>query len=162
MIIFDLQCDPAEHVFEAWFSNSESFEDQRGRGLISCPICASTVISKALMAPNIGAKGNRSLGQPRISNDEALPVVTHPSGDGRASEMQTMLGKIAEMQAEGLKSSTWVGKDFEKQARAMDAGTLEQASIHGQATPEQAKSMIEDGITVMPLLVPIVPPEERN
>jgi hypothetical protein len=162
MIIFDLQCDPAEHVFEAWFSNSESFEDQRGRGLISCPICASTSITKALMAPNISAKGNRAASKEKTSSDETLPVATHRLGDGRASEMQAMLGKIAEIQAEGLKDSTWVGKDFEKQARAMDAGTIDQASIHGQVSPEQAKSMIDDGIAVMPLLVPIVPPEERN
>jgi hypothetical protein len=162
MIIFDLLCEPSSHVFEAWFSNSESFEDQRARGLISCPICASTSITKALMAPNISAKGNRAASKQRTSSDGTLPVATHRLGDRQASEMQAMLGKIAEIQAEGLKDSTWVGKDFEKQARAMDAGTIDQASIHGQASPEQAKSMIDDGIAVMPLLVPVVPPEERN
>jgi hypothetical protein len=156
MIIFDLRCDPAEHVFEAWFSSTESYENQRNRGLIACPICASTNVTKALMAPNIGAKGNRG------SGGSALPVISPPPEAEQAREIKAMLGKIAEMQASSLKDSTWVGKDFEKQARAMDAGTVDQASIHGQATPEQAKSMIEDGIAVMPLLVPVVPPEERN
>jgi hypothetical protein len=66
------------------------------------------------------------------------------------------------VQAEAIKTSTWVGKDFERQARAMDAGDVDQAQIHGQATPEQARAMMEDGIGVMPLLIPVIPPEERN
>jgi hypothetical protein len=69
---------------------------------------------------------------------------------------------VTRMQADTIKESTWVGRDFERQARAMASGEIDHNIIHGQATPNQAQEMIEDGIGVMPLLVPIVPPEERN
>jgi hypothetical protein len=156
VIVFDLQCGGGQHLFEAWFSSSVGYEDQRKRGLVSCPICADTNVTKAIMAPNVGAKGNRG----NIAASGA--IVTNAADTAKGQELKAMLGKIAELQAASLKDSTWVGKDFEKQARAMDAGEVDQSSIHGQATPAQAKSMIEDGIALMPLLVPIVPPEERN
>ena len=156
MIVFDLQCSAGDHRFEAWFSSSEGYEDQRKRGLISCPICADTDVTKAIMAPNVGAKGNRA----GAKSSTAL-VATAPE-TGKAAELKSMLAKVAELQAASLKDSTWVGKNFESQARAMDAGTVDQASIHGQATPEQARAMMEDGIAVMPLLIPVIPPDERN
>jgi hypothetical protein len=156
VIVFDLQCSAGDHRFEAWFSSSAGYEDQRKRGLIACPICSDTEVTKAVMAPNVGAKGNRT----EAKSSTAL-VATAPETD-KATELKSMLAKVAELQAASLKDSTWVGKNFENQARAMDAGTIDQASIHGQATPEQAKAMMEDGIAVMPLLILIVPPEERN
>jgi hypothetical protein len=156
MIVFDLQCVPGGHQFEVWFSNSDGYEDQRQRNLITCPVCAGTDVSKAAMAPNVAAKGNRSGG------DSLKPVMSSPAEGPKTEELNAMLGKIAALQAASLKDSKWVGKDFEKQARAMDAGEKVQASIHGQATAEQAQSMIEDGIGVMPLLVPVIPPEQQN
>jgi hypothetical protein len=156
VIVFDLQCGAGQHLFEAWFSSSTGYEDQRKRGLVSCPICADTNVTKAVMAPNVGAKGNKR------ASAASTDLTTKVADAAKTDELQTMLGKIASLQAVSLKDSTWVGKDFEKQARAMDAGEVDQSSIHGQATPAQAKSMIEDGIALMPLLVPIVPPEERN
>lgn len=161
MIVFDLKCG-ADHVFEAWFSSSSAFADQQARGLLLCPICSDTAITKAIMAPNIPAKANqRQEVLPPVSAPAAsAPVMTPPTPE--AAAMAMMLRKIAEVQAEAIKNSSWVGKDFERQARAMDAGEIDQASIHGQATPEQAQALIEDGIDVMPLLIPIVPPEERN
>jgi hypothetical protein len=156
VIVFDLQCSAGNHRFEAWFSSSSGYEDQRKRGLIACPICADSDVTKAVMAPNVGAKGNRA-----GANSSTALVATAPETD-QAAELKSMLAKVAELQAASLKDSTWVGKNFESQARAMDAGTAEQAPIHGQATPEQAKAMMEDGIAVMPLIIPFVPPDERN
>jgi hypothetical protein len=168
MIVFDLQCQSSGHRFEAWFSSSDGYEDQRRRKLLTCPICADTDISKAAMSPNVGAKGNRSTGRSaggaagRAVGGNVQPVMSSPAEGPKVDELKTMIGKIAALQAASLKDSTWVGKDFEKQARAMDAGEKDQASIHGQATPEQARSMIDDGIGVMPLLVPVIPPEQQN
>lgn len=156
MIVFDLKCR-AEHVFEAWFASSAAYEDQKARGLLLCPVCGDTGIDKAVMAPNVAAKGNQHLDP--ISH-EAPAVMAPPSPE--AAAMVAVMQKLAEVQAEAIKTSTWVGKDFERQARAMDAGDVDQAQIHGQATPEQARAMMEDGIGVMPLLIPVIPPEERN
>ncbi len=157
MIVFDLKCEAGDHVFEAWFGSSRDFDDQRARGLLACPVCGDSGIGKAIMAPNVGAKGNSALvpaaTQTIMATEPANPV---------ASEIRAMMSKIATLQAESLKSSKWVGKDFERQARAMDTGETPHATIHGQATPDQARALVEDGIGVMPLLVPFAPPEEQN
>ncbi len=60
MIVFDLTC-PEEHVFEAWFKDSKTFERQRKKGQVACPVCADTQVEKALMAPNISTSGKRVL-----------------------------------------------------------------------------------------------------
>lgn len=166
MIVFDLTCT-ASHVFEAWFANSSAYEDQKARGLLMCPICQDTDVTKAVMAPAVPRKGNSlSLALPITMPDAQIPntapVMSTDSDGARAAVVREMIGKIAEMQAESIKSSKWVGKDFAKQARAMDAGDQPQASIHGQTTPEEAQALMEDGIAVMPLLVPVVPPDEQN
>ncbi len=153
MIVFDLKCLDCASTFEAWFGSSGDFEDQKSRNLLCCPMCNGSDVIKALMSPNVGAKGN-------VKSE--VPMVAAPSIPQLSVEMKTALGKIAALQAEAIKGSTWVGTNFEKQAREMEAGTIKTANIYGKATPEQAQSMVDDGISVMPLLIPVVPPEERN
>ena len=94
-------------------------------------------IERALSVPRIGAKGNRS-------------------------EPAEIVQKLAGLQAQMLKDSTWVGDDFARQARAMADGEAPQATIHGQATLGQAKELHEEGIKVMPQPFPVVPPEQQN
>jgi hypothetical protein len=163
MIVFDLRCAQGGHVFEAWFGSSSSFEDQRTRGLLICPICQDSDISKAVMAPAVPRKGNstRALAPTpqAMMND---PTNADAGETAKAAAMREMLSKVAQMQADSLKTSKWVGQDFERQARAMDAGDVPTESIHGQTTPEQARALMDDGIGVMPLIVPVVPPDKRN
>jgi len=139
VIVFDLRCDGA-HAFEAWFANSSAFEDQRSAGQILCPFCASTHVTKAMMAPRLGTRGNRSA---ETSIAEALP-------------------KLAALQAAMLKKSQWVGNDFADQARAMSDGEAIPATIHGTATIAQARALHEDGIGILPLIFPVVPPKKVN
>lgn len=136
MIVFDLTC-PQDHKFEGWFADSDAFAVQRDNGQIPCPYCGSANVERALSVPRIGAKGNRA-------------------------EPAELVQKLAGLQAEMLKGSTWVGDDFTRQARAMADGDAPQATIHGQATLGQAKEMHEEGIKVMPLPFPVVPPEQQN
>lgn len=147
MIVFDLLCAPAGHVFEAWFASSDAFETQRAGGLVHCPICASDDISKALMAPNISAK----------SNQRSVAVASSETPDAK-----TMLAALANAQAAVLENSSWVGRDFATQARAMDAGEIDKASIYGEASHSEVKSLIEDGIKVALLPLPIIPPNQSN
>jgi len=142
VIVFDLRCD-GDHVFEAWFASSTAYEDQRGRGLIACPVCGSSAVAKALMAPNVAAKGNRA--------EAPTPAA-----------MKRALAAIAGAQAEALKTSEWVGGAFADKARAMHAGEAPTTAIHGQATREEARALVEEGVPVAPLIVPVVPPEARN
>lgn len=152
MIVFDLKCD-ASHVFEAWFASSEAYEDQKARSLLCCPICGSMSVDKAVMAPNVAKKGNQRSERP-------LTVTNDPPA--APAEIKAVLEKVAAVQAELLKKSEWVGKDFAQKARAMDAGDIDPALIHGQASPDEAQALLEDGISVMPLLIPVVPPEKQN
>ncbi|HET9511244.1 MAG TPA: DUF1178 family protein [Sphingomonas sp.] len=142
MILFDLKCDGG-HVFEAWFRSSASYDEQRVGGLIACPVCGDGDVAKAVMAPNVGAKGNR--------NDAPAPAA-----------VKAALAAIASAQAEAIKDSTWVGTAFADTARAMHSGEKPVTMIHGQATREQAKALVDDGVPVAPLLVPVVPPETVN
>lgn len=140
MIVFDLRCDGG-HVFEAWFGSTAAYEDQLARTLIRCPLCDSTVVSKALMAPAIGAKGNTA----------PPPAV-----------VKAALQALASAQKEVLKDSTWVGGSFATRARAMHDGAEPHATIHGQATPAEAKALVDDGVPIAPLPLPIVPPDVAN
>jgi hypothetical protein len=151
MIVFDLACG-AGHVFEAWFGSSSDYEDQRARGLVSCPICGASEVSKAVMAPNVGAKGNQA---PAI-------VPMRSGGPPAPAEMKAMLAALARAQAKLLEGSEHVGSRFADEARAIHDGDAPQRSIHGQATHEEAKALIEEGVPVAPLPLPIVPPDLTN
>lgn len=157
MIVFDLKCGTG-HVFEAWFANSASFDDQKRRGLLACPLCGTADVEKAVMAPNVAPKGNQRA--------ETLPqkevVSSTPATQPSPTEVKAFMETLAKAQAALLEKSEWVGRDFATMARAMDDGEIDQARIHGQTTPEEAKSLIEDGIGVMPLPFPVIPPDKQN
>ncbi|MCM8729853.1 DUF1178 family protein [Hephaestia sp. GCM10023244] len=142
MIVYDLRCT-AGHVFEAWFGSSADYDDQRARDLVACPICGDDGVEKAVMAPNVGAKGNRDSGAPPAAVKAALAA-------------------LAAAQEKALEGSEWVGRSFANRARAMHDGEEETTTIHGQATLAEAKALAEDGVAVAPLPFPIVPPRARN
>ncbi|MGK6355631.1 DUF1178 family protein [Sphingomonas sp. DT-207] len=152
MIVFDLKCG-AGHVFEAWFGSSAAYEAQRTGGLVECPLCGSPDVTKAVMAPNVAAKGNQR---------SPVPAPGAPAEAPSPEAVKAAMAAIAAMQARMLEKSQWVGTAFVDKARAMHLGEEETAQIHGQATPEQAQELIEEGVQVAPLLVPVVPPESRN
>lgn len=142
MIVFDLRCDTG-HVFEAWFASSSAYADQRERGLIHCPMCDDARIEKAVMAPNIAAKGDRPAGPP-------------------PEAMKAALAALAKAQQEALADSEWVGRAFAERARAMHVGDVDHAPIHGQATREEARALADEGVPIAPLPLPVVPPERAN
>lgn len=136
MIVFDLRCGSG-HGFEGWFADGDAFVAQRDNGQIPCPYCGNAEIERVLSVPRIGSSAAEA-----------------PSAD--------TIKKLAALQTEILKSSTWVGGDFARQARAMADGIEPQAVIHGQATMAEAKDLRDDGVKVMPLPFPVIPPESRN
>ena len=156
MIVFDLHCD-AGHRFEGWFGSSSDYEDQQARGLVSCPHCGSDVVGKAPMAPAVPVKGNRSKEQ-LLARADATPMSNTPL----PPEVRKAVDALAKAQAKALKNSTWVGDKFAEQSRAMHYGERDEAPIHGQASLEEAKSLIEEGVPVAPLPFPIAPPEKLN
>ena len=154
MIVFDLSCDQG-HRFEGWFRSSGDFEDQRDGGLVDCPQCGSFAVDKAPMAPAVPRKGNQ------------LPVVPAAGKQVMARgpmppQVVEALQKLAEAQANALKDSKWVGDAFAEQSRAMHYGEKDPETIHGQASPEEAQALFEEGVPVVPLPFPVAPPEELN
>ncbi len=150
MIVFDLSCSDG-HRFEGWFASSDAFEQQVARGLVECPDCGSGAVSKAPMAPAVAAKGNARSEHPSQAVTSAMPP-----------EVAKAMHALAAAQARALENSTWVGKDFAEQSRAMHYGERDHATIHGQATPDEAKTLVEEGVPVAPLPFPIAPPDELN
>lgn len=158
MIVFDLSCDQG-HRFEGWFGSSGDFAEQQERGLVSCPQCGSAIVTKAPMAPAVPAKGNsRSEPATQETSNEQHPVSNTPMPE----EVQKALSMLAEAQAKALKKSTWVGDKFAEQSRAMHYGDADEKPIHGRASAEEAKGLIDEGIAVAPLPFPISPPDELN
>lgn len=133
MIVFDLQCEDSGDRFEAWFRSGADYDEQHERGLVQCPVCQSSRVSKAPMAPSVPKKGNA------------------PN-----------LAQLAAIQTELLKDSDWVGDRFAQEARAMYLGEIDPRPVHGNATAAEAKSLIEEGIPVAPLPLPITPPDQVN
>jgi hypothetical protein len=147
MIVYDIAC-PQGHVFEAWFGSSAAFDDQRARGMLSCPICGAADVQKAVMAPNVGAKGN--------TKPDSAPVAMR-GGTPAPAQVKSLLAALAKAQARMLEGSEDVGRRFADEARAIHDGAADERSIHGQATAEEARALLDDGVAVMPLL--IVPPD---
>lgn len=164
MIVFDLDCANG-HRFEGWFGSSSDFADQQARGLLSCPSCGSLEVVKAPMAPAIGAKGDRvarddppSSGVPSTGRAPDASVTNH----AMPRELVEAFTKIARAQAQMLKKSAWVGDKFADEARSMHYGEKDEKPIHGKASAKEARDLMEEGITVAPLLVPVTPPDELN
>lgn len=149
MIVFDLKCGRA-HVFEAWFGSSSDYEDQRERKLIQCPICGDGEIGKAVMAPRLGSK---------VVDEAPVPVA---SASSPPPEMKAMMAAMAQLQAKMLEKSEWVGRRFADEARAIHLGETDHRTIHGEATPAEAAALADEGIEVMPLPLPVTPPDQRN
>jgi len=135
MIVFDLKCRDSGDVFEAWFRSSADYEEQKARDLVLCPVCRSASVEKAPMAPRVPAKASG-----------AVPP----------------LEQLAAIQAKILEDSEWVGDRFAKEARSMHLGEAEARAVHGNATLAEAKSLIDEGVPVAPLPLPVVPPNQVN
>ena len=133
MIVFDLVCLDGGETFEAWFRSGADYDAQRAQSLVECPYCQSANVAKAPIAPRVPRKG---------------------SGDP--------LARLAAMQAEMLKKSRWVGDRFADTARAIHSGDMEPEQVHGSATLEQAKALVDDGVPVAPLPLPVTPPNQVN
>jgi hypothetical protein len=138
VIVFDLRCGAGCAVFEGWFDSSADFEEQFERGLVQCPYCGSPKVGKAPMAPRVSRSG------------------------GSQFEAKDVLAEVAALQARMLSNSEWVGTDLPDTARAMHLGEIEKRQVHGQASADEARSLIDEGVPIMPLPLPVVPPGQVN
>jgi len=165
VIQYSLICENS-HKFEAWFKSSLAFDEQTKLGIVSCPLCNVSKVSKALMAPSLGAKSNSgddlvvgSAGQVADLSGQAgdkKQSLTVSSGHPDQEKLQKIIRKLREkITAE----SDYVGKDFAVEARKIHEEESKARSIYGEATPDETASLIEDGVEIIAL--PTLP-EEQN
>lgn len=153
MIRYNLRCDKS-HVFESWFQSSGAYDSQVKRKLVTCPQCGSAKVEKAIMAPQIGRKGNRQ--QQEVA---AQPAPAENAPLMMAPQEAELRAKLKELRDHIVSSADNVGESFPTEARAMHYGDKEHRPIYGEASLEEARSLIEEGIEVAP--IPVLP-GDRN
>ena len=158
MKVLDLYCSQG-HVFEGWFGSEKDFQQQHQAGLLQCPVCGCAHIEKGLSAPrlNLGATAPPAAAE-QISEHRTAAGGPQPPKQALAPEQHAKLRAMqaAWMQASraALKHTEDVGEQFTQQALAMHRGEVEEKPIRGQASLEQARELVEEGVSIMPLLLP--------
>jgi len=170
MIRYALNCDRG-HVFESWFANSLAYDKQAKRSLVTCPVCGSAKVEKAIMAPNLAradAAGPQPPGpspappKPVPPPVQPAPMPAIPPKTPVAMMSPTERGlrqKLKELRDHITKNASYVGPRFPEEARKIHYGEAEHRSIYGEASLEEAKQMHEEGIEFHPL--PVLP-DEKN
>lgn len=150
MIRYSLVCD-AGHGFESWFQSSDSYDTQVTRGLVTCPVCDSAKVSKALMVPSV-ARMDRERAAPPASKAEApVTMIAEPE-----RQLRAMLRALRE---HVVANAEHVGARFPEEARKIHYGEAEGRSIYGEASPAEARALIDEGIEVA--AIPVLP-DDRN
>ena len=161
MIHYNLRCERG-HAFESWFQSSAAYESQEKRKLVNCPACGSAKVERAIMAPQIVSKKGRDR-----DKEAPVPVAAAAPADTTASASTPLLmaqerelrAKLKELRDHIVKNADNVGERFPNEARKMHYGDIEHRPIYGEASPDEARSLIDEGIEVSPL--PVLP-DDRN
>jgi hypothetical protein len=156
MIRYSLRCDK-DHAFESWFQSSSAYDSQVKRKLVSCPVCGSAKVDKAIMAPRIVGKKGRD--RAALPVEAAAETPTAESTPLMMAQERELRAKIKELRDHIVKNADNVGERFPNEARKMHYGDIEHRPIYGEASPEEAKALIDEGVEVAPL--PVLP-EDRN
>jgi hypothetical protein len=156
MIRYSLRCERG-HAFESWFQSSMAYESQEKRKLVNCPACGSAKVERAIMAPQIVSKKRRDSAEPTVASPAD---VTAPSSTPlMMAQERELRAKLKELRDHIVKNADNVGERFPVEARKMHYGDIEHRPIYGEASPDEARSLIEEGVEVSPL--PVLP-DDRN
>jgi hypothetical protein len=160
MIRYALACDKG-HEFESWFQDSASYDKQAKRGLVACPHCGSAKVEKTIMAPRLAGARKRGRGIPVEAPATAAPQNAQERAPVAmiSPQEQELRGKLKELRDHLTQNADHVGAKFPEEARKMHYGEAKHRSIYGEASPDEAKKLADEGIEFHPL--PILP-EERN
>jgi len=173
MKVLDLQCTQA-HQFEGWFASEDDFQNQLSGGLVECPMCGQIDVSKRLSAPRLNLLSSKtsrteglSMAQPKVQanpSEGAEPEHTSPDSQTSAvalaqdahtlSVQQQLQANWLKMVKEVIANTDDVGTQFADEARKMHYGETQERNIRGQVSPEESLELIEEGIPVMPLILP--------
>jgi hypothetical protein len=156
MIRYALACAKG-HTFESWFAGSDAYDAQSKRGLVTCPVCGSSKVEKAIMAPKLGRGAKKGAPASEPAPEGAAPA---PAPVAMMSPQEREFrAKLKELREHVTKNADYVGTKFPEEARKMHYGEIDHRSIYGEASPDDAKALHEEGIEFHPL--PILP-DDRN
>ena len=159
MIRYNLRCESG-HAFESWFQSSSAYEAQEKRHLVNCPVCGSDKVERAIMAPQIVSKKGREPAAPVPAAPATSTEVTAPASTPlMMAQERELRAKLKELRDHLVKNADNVGNRFPNEARKMHYGDIEHRPIYGEASPNEARSLIEEGVEVSPL--PVLP-DDRN
>ena len=146
MICFSLHC-ANDHTFEGWFRDGATFDRQVGEGSVACPTCGNSSVRKAMMAPAVVRTASRAVA---VREESPAPAAVPPQlpDHAKAAVMMAMLRKMREHVEKNFEN---VGERFPEEARRIHYGETVEREIFGQASLEEAKELIEEGIAVRPL-----------
>jgi hypothetical protein len=157
MIRYALVCE-RDHAFESWFQNSAAYDKQVKRSLVTCPACGSAKVEKAIMAPRVSAAGAEG---EIVAPPLPAPAAPSPAGAQPAAKPaplavmsppeRELRQKLKEIRDHIVKNANYVGSRFPEEARKIHYGETEHRSIYGEASPEEAKALNEEGIEFHPL-----------
>ena len=147
MIHYQLLCSQT-HEFDGWFKDSAEFDRQAKRGLVECPACGDTKVGRALMTPAVAKRNAPSRSEPQTEPPQPPPPAPVSVGGRMPAHMFAMLRQL---RAEVEKSCDYVGPDFAEEARKMHRGEVDPHGIYGEATPEEAEALADEGIEVASL-----------
>jgi len=155
VIRYTLVCD-RRHSFESWFADSAAYDKQRKRKLVTCPQCGSAKVEKAIMAPQLASTKKRRVAAPETP---AMPQPDKAPVAMLSPQEKEIRQKLKELRDHLTQNAEHVGPKFSEEARKMHYGESEHRSIYGEASPDDAKNLAEEGIEFHPL--PVLP-DERN
>ncbi len=176
MIRYALNCDRG-HVFESWFQNSAAYDKQAKRSLVTCPVCGSAKTEKAIMAPRVSASAaDDEIVAPRLPALPLAPTPQAPAPHAPAPQAKPpaainasvammsppereLRQKLKEIRDHITKNANYVGTRFPEEARKIHYGETKHRSIYGEASPDEAKELFEEGIEFHPL--PILPDDQN-
>ena len=158
MIRYTLRCEQ-DHSFESWFQDSAAYDSQAKRKLVSCPVCGSAEVEKAIMAPRIVSKKGREKAPAPVEATAPVEMPATESTSLMMAQERELRAKIKELRDHIVKNADNVGERFPNEARKMHYGEIEHRAIYGEASNEEARALIDEGIEVSPL--PVLP-DDRN
>jgi hypothetical protein len=158
MIHYNLRCERG-HAFESWFQSSSAYESQEKRKLVNCPVCGSAKVERAIMAPQIVSKKGRESAEAAPAPATTAEVAAPASTPLLMAQERELRAKLKELREHIVKNADNVGERFPNEARKMHYGDIEHRPIYGEASPEEARALIEEGVEVSPL--PVLP-DDRN
>lgn len=155
MKVLDLQCEH-QHVFEGWFGSEDDYLDQQGRGLVQCPVCGNATVSKRLSAPRLNLNTSRDAPSRQDAPDSASGSAPQPRQDlvAGASVQQELAAAWMAMAKRILANTDDVGDKFAEEARKIHYGETQERSIRGQASANETQALLDEGIAVMPMVLP--------